>query len=108
MAETLRLDKWLWHARFCKTRGGAQRVCEAGAADLNGGTVVKPAQKVQAGDRLTLRLGRWIVSVEVLALGSRRGPAPEARLLYRELSRERLVQPVAEESLFDLEALADF
>jgi ribosome-associated heat shock protein Hsp15 len=87
---TLRLDKWLWHARLCKTRSLAGRLCAAGAVELSGGAVThpsavtRPSQPIRIGDRLTLSHGGWRRQLEVLALGERRGPASEAQLLYRE------------------------
>ena len=88
--EKIRLDKWLWHARFCKTRSLAGRLCAAGAIELAGQTVTRPAQTVKPGDIVTLSHGGWRRRVEVLALGQSRGPAPEARLLYREVEAARL------------------
>jgi ribosome-associated heat shock protein Hsp15 len=81
---TLRLDKWLWHARLCKTRSLAGRLCTAGAVELAGNVTQRPAQPVRIGDRLTVCHGGWRRHIEILGLGERRGPAPEARLLYRE------------------------
>ena len=82
MAESLRIDKWLWHARFCKTRSIAQEKAESGHIRLNGHRVEKPSAQVRAGDVMTLTAGRNVVVLRVLALGERRGPAPEARALY--------------------------
>lgn len=82
---TLRLDKWLWHARLCKTRSLAGRLCAAGVVELAGVAVMRPAQPIRIGDRLTLSYGGWRRQLEVLALGDRRGPAVEAQLLYREI-----------------------
>ena len=81
---TLRLDKWLWHARLCKTRSLAGRLCSAGAVELAGTPLQRPAHLVRIGDRLVVSHGGWRREIEILALGERRGPAPEARLLYRE------------------------
>jgi len=83
--EKLRLDKWLWHARFFKTRALAARAIEAGGFRLNGRPVTKTHQGVGVGDSLTLMLGPKIVALRVLALGTRRGPADEARRLYGEV-----------------------
>lgn len=82
---TLRLDKWLWFARFFKSRSQAQAVVAAGEVRLNGHAVAKPAQTVGVGDELIFPTGPKWRRVEVLGLGERRGPAPEARALYREL-----------------------
>ena len=81
---TLRLDKWLWHARLCKTRSLAGRLCTAGAVELAGTVTQRPAQPIRIGDRLVVSHGGWRREIEILGLGERRGPAPEARLLYRE------------------------
>jgi ribosome-associated heat shock protein Hsp15 len=83
---SIRLDKWLWQARFFKTRGEAARVAAAGAVRLNAVRVSKPAAQVRVGDGLTFAQGGAIRVLRVLALGSRRGPAPEARTLYEDLS----------------------
>ena len=85
MAEALRIDKWLWFARFFKSRSQAQAAVEAGYVRRNGVAVVKPAQAVEPGDDLIFPTGRQWRRVTVLALGTRRGPAAEARALYREL-----------------------
>ncbi|MGE5546688.1 MAG: RNA-binding S4 domain-containing protein [Solirubrobacterales bacterium] len=82
---SLRIDKWLWFARFFKTRSLAASVVEAGEVRLNGVVVVKAAQGVRAGDELVFPTGKRWRRVTVLALGERRGPAPEAQALYREL-----------------------
>ena len=82
MAESLRIDKWLWHARFCKTRSIAQTKAESGHIRLNGNRVEKPSAQVRPGDIMTLTAGANVVVVRVLALGERRGPASEARTLY--------------------------
>ena len=86
MSETsLRIDKWLWYARFFKTRSLATRVCNAGRLRTQGEVVTKAHHPVKPGDVLTFPQGRHIRVVKVLALGARRGPAAEARLLYDDL-----------------------
>ena len=82
----LRIDKWLWFARFCKTRSLAQHLVEAGEVQLNGRVVAKASTLVKAGDQVELPAGRTRRRVRVAALGERRGPAEEARTLYHELS----------------------
>jgi ribosome-associated heat shock protein Hsp15 len=77
-----RIDKWLFHARFYRTRPLAQAAAAKGKLRLNGVRVEKPAQIVRPGDILTLPLGREILAVRVLALAERRGPAAHARQLY--------------------------
>jgi ribosome-associated heat shock protein Hsp15 len=81
--DTVRLDKWLWAARFFKTRALATEAVLGGHVHLNGARV-KPAKEVRAGDRLELRIGTdtWVVSV--LALADRRGPASVAATLYED------------------------
>ena len=76
-----RLDKWLFHARFCRTRAVAQAAA-AGRVRLNGRRVEKPAQMVKPGDILTLGRGAEVMAVRVLTLAERRGSATEAAGLY--------------------------
>lgn len=82
----LRLDKWLCHARFFKTRGLAADVIEAGRCRVNGQRTSKPGHAVQAGDVLTFVQARVVRVVRVTALGERRGPSGEAQLLYDDLT----------------------
>ncbi|HYM03129.1 MAG TPA: RNA-binding S4 domain-containing protein [Stellaceae bacterium] len=79
-----RLDKWLWFARFAKTRSLAAALCAGGAVAIGGIAAGKSHQPVRVGDTVTVRQGRVLRRVTVLALGERRGPAAEARLLYDE------------------------
>lgn len=81
----LRIDKWLWYARFFKTRTQAAKVCAGGQVRLGGAPVAKAHSLVKLGDVLTFSQGRHIRVVKVLALGTRRGPAPEAQALYEDL-----------------------
>jgi len=87
-----RLDTWLWCARVAKTRGACARLVEGGACRINRQPTQKAHARLRPGDVVTLALGsaeRGVVRVwRVVALGSRRGPAPEARLLYEDLSAE--------------------
>lgn len=78
----MRLDKWLWCARFYKTRGLAADLCGAGRIRVNGQVTVKAHYAVKPGDVLTLPQGSRVRVIEVLALADRRGGAPEAALLY--------------------------
>ena len=80
---TIRLDKWLWAARFFKTRGLAQQAIEAGRV-LVDGERVKVARALRAGEGVTVRVGDQEQCVEVLVLSEQRGPATVARTLYRE------------------------
>lgn len=84
-AETLRLDKWLWHARFLKTRSLASRAVAGDGVRINGARTTKPAAAVRPGDVLTFALGDHVRVIRVAALGVRRGPASEARALYEDL-----------------------
>ncbi len=86
MTEAIRLDKWLFHARFVKSRSLAADLVQTAGVRVNGLRVAKPAHAVRAGDVLTFALGSRVVVVRVLAAGTRRGPAPEARALYDDLS----------------------
>jgi ribosome-associated heat shock protein Hsp15 len=79
-----RLDQWLWFARFVKSRSLAARLCAAGAVTVNGSPVKKPNHPIRLGDIVVLPQGGWQRTIRVVALGIRRGPAPEARLLYEE------------------------
>jgi len=83
-AASLRIDKWLWHARLAKTRSLAARQCAAGLVELGGRVVTKPNQTVRVGAQIALVQGRNRRRVEVLGLGTRRGPGAEAQALYRE------------------------
>lgn len=80
-----RLDKWLWYARFFKTRTLAAKTCNGGHVRSGGAAVAKAHHQVRVGDVLTFAQGRYIRVVKVLALGTRRGPAIEARTLYEDL-----------------------
>ena len=82
----LRLDKWLWFARFFRTRSLAATRVAAGDVRVNGDRVTKRATTITPGDVLTFSQGRVVRIVEVAALGTRRGPAPEAQALYVDMS----------------------
>jgi ribosome-associated heat shock protein Hsp15 len=82
---TLRLDKWLWHARFARTRSLAAKLVAQARFRINGNPTEKAHHAVRPGDVLTFPLGPHIRIIKVLALGARRGPAPEAHLLYEDL-----------------------
>ena len=83
--EGLRADKWLWYARFFKTRTLASRVCAAGQLRVGGSVVSKAHSKLKVGDILTFPQGRHIRVIKLGALATRRGPAIEA--LGRELEQ---------------------
>lgn len=81
-----RLDKWLWQARFFKTRGLAAHEVSAGHVRVNGEKASKPAAQIKTGDVLTFTQGNRVRVVEIRALSVRRGPAPEAQALYDDQS----------------------
>jgi len=83
---TIRLDKWLWYARFFKTRTLSGKVVTAGHVRINRVKVSRAASPVGVGDTLTFAQGRNIRVVRIKALGTRRGPALEAQALYEDLS----------------------
>ena len=85
---TQRLDKWLWFARFIKTRTLAAELVSAGKVRVNKVRAEKPAQIVRAGDVLTLMINRRVQIVRVLGIAERRGPSAAARLLYEELTAD--------------------
>jgi ribosome-associated heat shock protein Hsp15 len=82
----LRIDKWLWHARFFKTRSLAASRIKTGTARINGTVTHKPSSMVAPGDVLTFAKDDHIRVIQIDALGERRGPAPEAQALYTDLS----------------------
>ena len=84
----MRLDKWLWAARFFKTRSLASRACELGRVQSNG-QPVKPSREVRLGDLLQVKNDSGDFQVEVLVLSEMRGPAPVAQTLYRETDASR-------------------
>jgi ribosome-associated heat shock protein Hsp15 len=99
------MDKWLWAARFFKTRSMAARACELGRIESHG-QPAKPAREVKTGDMLRIKNDSGEFHVEVLALSEMRGPAPVAQTLYREtreskdlrakMAEERKLMPVFE------------
>ena len=100
---SLRLDKWLWQARFFKTRTLAAKMVGLGRVRVNSVRVKKPATAVKIGDGLTFSQGDTVRIVEIAALGERRGPASEAQGLYVDLApkadpSESLVKPFVERS----------
>jgi ribosome-associated heat shock protein Hsp15 len=84
--KALRLDKWLWYARFFKTRGLATKVIAGGRLRLDGEVMTKPHRAALVGQVLTFAQGSRVRVIKILALGSRRGPADEASLLYEDLA----------------------
>jgi ribosome-associated heat shock protein Hsp15 len=94
--DTVRMDLWLWAARFFKTRGLAKKACELGRINC-GGIAVKPARDVHVGDKLTITNEGGVFTVEVLVLSDIRGPAPVAQAMYRESEESRLLRQKAAE-----------
>lgn len=87
--ERLRIDKWLWAARFFKTRSLATAAVEGGKVQV-GDERVKPSRAIRVGDAVSIRIGPYEWSIVILAVSDRRGPAPEARLLYEESEASRV------------------
>lgn len=79
----MRIDKWLWCARFFKTRSLATQAVESGKIKLDAQRI-KPARDISPGNRLTIQIGEFLWEIEVLVLATHRGPAPVAQALYRE------------------------
>ena len=90
----LRLDKWLWQARFYKDRALAAAQIEKGRIRINGQRMTKPGHAVRAGDVLTFAQGDVIRVIRVLHLGVRRGPATEAQGLYADVEAEKAAPPL--------------
>jgi ribosome-associated heat shock protein Hsp15 len=83
-AKEQRLDKWLWHARFVKSRNLAAKLIEEGAVRINRRRVSKASVCVKCGDVLTATIHGQVRVIEILSIAPRRGPPDEARALYRE------------------------
>ena len=84
----MRIDKWLWAARFFKTRSLAQQAIAAGRVKLND-TRIKPSHELKAHDALAIRIGDFEWQITVKALSDKRGPAEQARKLYEETDASR-------------------
>jgi ribosome-associated heat shock protein Hsp15 len=93
---TVRIDKWLWAARFFKTRSMASRTCELGRIESNGHQA-KAAREVRIGDLLRIKNDSGDFQVEVLVLSEMRGPAAVAQTLYRETEASREARKKIEE-----------
>ena len=89
MTEKIRLDTWLWYARFYKSRNLSSKAISSGKIRINSNKITKPAAKVKTHDVLTLNYVNEIRLIQVKSLGSRRGPASEAQSLYIELTESR-------------------
>lgn len=88
--DRIRIDKWLWHARFYRSRANAQQAAESGRLRSNGARVVKSGHGIKCGDVLTVPQGREVLVVRVVAFGERRGAAAEARELYEIVAEDTL------------------
>ncbi len=83
---SIRVDRWLWFARFFKTRGLATKLVAAGRVRVNSEKILKSAALVKIGDTLTFPQSDTIRVARIVALGTRRGPATEAQMLYHDLT----------------------
>lgn len=92
MSNEQRVDRWLWFTRLIKSRTQAADLVSAGKVRLNGERISKPSRSIKPDDVLTFALGEDVRVLKVLNPGTRRGPAPEARLLYEDLTP---IQPKA-------------
>jgi ribosome-associated heat shock protein Hsp15 len=92
--DRVRIDKWLWAARFFKTRSLAARACDLGRVQFNG-QPSKPAREIRVGDMLLIKTEGGAFTVEVLGLSDLRGPAPVAQTLYRETEESRELRRMA-------------
>lgn len=92
----VRIDKWLWAARFFKTRALASAAVSGGHVQVSGSRV-KPSRNVQVGNKLQIRRGEELFEIDVLALSEHRGPAKEAALLYAETEDSQAKREAARE-----------
>ena len=99
MTNFLRLDKWLWQARFFKSRSLASRFCETSRLRINEKVIQKAHQKVSVGDVLTFSRRGVVSVIEIKNLGTRRGPATEAVTLYKNLSELEISKDAKEEKI---------
>ena len=90
MTEKIRLDTWLWYARFYKSRSLSSKAILSGKLRINSKKITKPATKVKTNDVLTLNYVNEIRIIQIQSLGSRRGPASEAQSLYIDLTEDRI------------------
>ncbi len=82
----IRVDKWLWYTRTVKSRSLAQTLIKSGKVRVNTTRISSPSRIIEPGDVLTVTLERQVKVLKMVAPGERRGPAPEARLLYEDLT----------------------
>ena len=93
---TQRIDKWIWHARFARTRSLAQKLVRSGNVRLNRIKVASTSQQVQPGNVLTLSLPKQVKIIEIKAIAERRGPYSAARLLYNDNTPEIAIDPASQ------------
>ena len=86
MTEKIRLDTWLWYARFYKSRSLSSKAILSGKVRVNSNKIFKPASKVKINDVLTINHVTTVRIIQIQSLGARRGPASEAQKLYKDLS----------------------
>ena len=86
MTEKIRLDIWLWHARFYKSRNLSSKAILSGKLRVNSIKIIKPASKVKINDVLTINHVNTVRIIQIQSIGARRGPASEAQALYNDLS----------------------
>ena len=86
MTEKIRLDTWLWYARFYKSRSLSSKAILSGKLRVNSNKIIKPASKVKINDVLTINHINMVRIIQIQSLGSRRGPTSEAQMLYYDLS----------------------
>ncbi len=98
---SIRVDKWLWHARFFKTRALCAALIKGGHLRLNEDRIAKPAVSVRPGDVLTFPQARDVRVIKIVAIGLRRGPAPEAQALYEDLSPPQKKEYIPPNPRFD-------
>ena len=102
MTEKIRLDTWLWYARFYKSRSLSSKAIVSGKLRVNSNKIIKPASKVKKNDVLTINHINMVRIIQVQSLGSRRGPASEAQKLYNDLAGDKIdaskIKSVSEKS----------
>lgn len=92
-AESQRIDRWLWHARFARTRGAAQKIAVSGCIRVNRNKINSASRLVRPGDVLTMVVGDRLRVVRIRAIAERRGGAVDARLLYDDLQLSGAASP---------------
>ena len=88
MTEKIRLDIWLWYARFYKSRSLSSKAILSGKVRVNSNKIIKPASKVKINDVLTINHVNTVRIIQIQSIGARRGPASEAQALYKDLSAD--------------------